>query len=331
MKEIVVDHTNKKKRLDKFLITFFNGCSKNLVYKFLRKKTIKVNNKKKDFRYILKEGDRLQIYISDESLEKIRNPKKTLVNTSEYFLNVIYEDSEIIIVNKPKGIIIHSDNKEKFWILQDFVIAYCIETGQYDNTNNTSYKPSPVHRIDRNTEGLVIFAKTYQSFNFLTDLIKKRLITKKYLTIVHGQIINSKKVEIRLEKNTTKNQVFISKNGKKAITHINPIISNRNYSLIEIELITGRTHQIRKTLSHIGHPILGEAKYSKVNDNKEFSLKNQLLLAYSIEFPEIKNKEFEELSKKMFQTTNSKELNRICELLFNEKISNILKKRVDKK
>lgn len=305
MIEIKITREIKTKRLDKFLISYFNNTSKNFIYKLIRKKIIKVNNKKCDFKINLKEGDAIQIYLSDSTLEKIKGNNKELDRNygKNIFLSIAYEDKNILIVNKPRGVIVHSDNSEKFWILQNFVIQYLIEIGEY-NPKIHNFMPSPVHRIDRNTEGLVIFAKTFESHKFLSYLFKSKLIKKYYLTIAHGNIKKRKTVTLNLLKDEHNNRVIISQSGKKATTIINPLMQNNKYTLLEAQILTGVTHQIRKSLLEIGNPIIGDIKYGNKEINKffkeKYKLSNHLLAAYKIVFPSIEESSFKYLSEKTF-------------------------------
>lgn len=323
MIEIKITKEIRTKRLDRFLISYFRNVSKNLIYKLIRKKIIKVNNKKTNFKTILKEGDTVQIYLSDSTLEKIKKEVK-ITNKNfvkNIFLSITYEDNNILIINKPRGFLVHSDNYEKFWILQNFVIHYLIETKSY-NPKIYNFIPSPVHRLDRNTEGLVIFAKTFEAHKFFSNLFKTKKIKKYYLTIVHGIINKKKTISLNLLKDEKNNKVIISKDGKKAITIINPLISNNNYTLLEVQILTGITHQIRKTLFEIGNPIIGDIKYGNKIINKifkrKFGLSNHLLAAYKLSFPYVDDDIFKNFNNKTFYYHLSPLFLKIINELFNK-------------
>ena len=316
MKTIEIDESYSGKRLDRFLTAYFKNCSKNFIYKLLRLKKIKVNGKKVDPKYILNKNDIIQFFVSEQQFSSmLKTEEKNEVD--EYFLKVVYEDEQTLIVQKPVDTVVIEDEEEKKWVLTNFVRAYLEDKkiedkniegkkildniGEIENTddkkkeNLINFKPSPVHRIDRNTNGLVIFAKSYNSFVDLTEIFKKRKIEKEYLAIVSGRLMVAKRVEIKINKDEKENIVKIDDNNdnsisKTAITNIEPILVTEEATLVRATIETGRTHQIRVTLSNAGHPIVNDSKYGQKkqynNFSQKYNLDKMLLLAYSIRFDE---------------------------------------------
>ncbi len=361
MKKIIIDDTYIGKRLDRFLISYFKFCSKNYIYKLLRLKRIKINEKKVDAKYILKKNDVINIYVSDQQFENmikkdLSKDKEEKYLIDDYFLSIVYEDEEIIIVQKPKDMVVIGDEKEKYWVFLDFVRKYIESKNSYSNICNqinekdndkkedndddfakkkeksneknlikyaisvsvagtqlvqdsttdenklVKFLVSAVHRIDRNTIGLVMFAKSYQSFNDLTRLIKDRKIEKEYLAIVYGELLLPKKIILDLKKDENKNLIFVTNKenlnenclnlskdkSKTAITYVQPIIITKEATLIRATIETGRTHQIRVTMANSGHPIINDKKYGqkKLYESfaKKYNIDSMMLLAYSLFF-----------------------------------------------
>ena len=267
MQKLIVDYKNNNKTLSIFLLNSFNGLSINTFYKTLRKKDIRVNNKRVTENINVLEDDEVLIYLSDEYLFKKEN----------YILNIIYEDDNILVVNKPQGISV-TENK-----LNENTLSKIVQE-KYPLCK-------PCHRLDRNTSGLVLFAKNDEALNILLEKFKNKEIHKKYNCDVYG-ILNKKSDTLKayLFKDNKKSIVYISDEKKKnyleIITKYTVISENKkeNYSTLEVKLITGRTHQIRAHLSHIGHPIIGDGKYGKNEINKKFNEKYQRLSSTEITF-----------------------------------------------
>ncbi len=289
MKNITIKTNDANKRIDSFLQKVFPNLPESLIYKYIRTKKIKVNNKKIKPNYRLSTEDVVSLYIKDEFLENSVsefNFKKSPVN-----IDVIFEDDNLIIINKPPGLIVHPDKECKVDSLINRIKNYLYQKGQYNPENELSFAPALVNRIDRNTSGLVIAAKNAASLAILNEKIKKREINKFYLCIVTGKLEKkSDTLKGYLEKNESQNKVYIknsydSKSSLKTILTSYKVIKEiPNYSLLEVHLLTGRTHQIRAHFSHIGHPILGDGKYGKNSINKAVKYKYQALCSYKLEF-----------------------------------------------
>ena len=263
MKEIIVDSKYDGKKLNNFLLDTFNSLSMNLLYKTLRKKDIRINDVKVSENVVIHTGDNIKVYLSDEQLFGIVSN-----------LEIIYEDENILAVNKPAGIEVVGSNS-----LTSII-------------NNSLQKfAKPCHRLDRNTTGIVLFAKNDVSLNILLDKFKNREIEKHYHATVYG-IPKMKHADLTayLFKDAKKSLVYISdipKKGYEKIKTSYEVISinkKENTSILDVTLHTGKTHQIRAHLAHIGFPIIGDGKYGNNEINKKFKVKAQQLTSYSIEF-----------------------------------------------
>ena len=304
MKELVIRKLDANQRVDKFVRKYLNDAPLSYIYKLFRKKDIKINGHWVKQNYILKENDNLKIYISDRELEEF-NKEKIIIPTDTN-LDIVYEDNNILIINKPSGILVHGDKDEKRITLSNKVINYLYKKKEY-NPSSDLFIPSPCHRLDRNTSGLVIFAKNRESFNVITNLLKEHLgITKTYIALVKGEVDIDGKIEAPLYKDDKLNKVevkSVKEGAKPSTTLYKRIWTNKKYSLVSINLLTGRTHQIRAHFAYIEHPLIGDRKYGdfKLNNEfkKEFNYDSQFLIALKIKFNEVippldylKNKEF---------------------------------------
>lgn len=293
MQELTVGKNDSNQRLDKFITKKYPTLPYSMMYKLIRKKKITINKKRAKENQILNEGDLILIFAPDELLIS-KSPKR---NGSNGKISVAYEDENIIIVDKESGLLVHSDTQDSEDTLIDRITAYLINKGEYSPEAENSFAPALCNRIDRNTEGLVIAAKNAQALREMNDIIKERRIKKIYLAAIHG-VIDPKEGEIKLklEKDSENNIVKVrnnSKNAKSAITKYRTVAftSSKNLSLLEIELITGRTHQIRASFAHIGHPLLGDGKYAINKKDREMGYTSQALCAYSIQFVGCKKSE----------------------------------------
>lgn len=272
MKELIVDDKYNGKKLNSLLLDTFDGLSLNVLYKALRKKDIRVNDIRMNENVIVHTGDHIKVYISDELLEK----------NSHFEIDIIYEDDHICVVNKPVGIEVTGENS-----LTTLLEKY------YQSNAQTSGKTfiQPCHRLDRNTTGLVLFAKDEETLNILLDKFKNHEIEKHYTAKVIG--IPAKKqatLTSYLFKDAKKSLVYISDTPKKGyekiMTSYQVVEENKkeNTSTLDVILHTGKTHQIRAHLAHIGYPILGDGKYGNNEINKRFGYKVQQLTSCSLTF-----------------------------------------------
>lgn len=287
MKTIVIGKNDAGQRIDKFLTKTFKNLPTSLMYKYIRKKRIKLNGTKCNISDKLSENDVMTLYINDEFFQKqpesydfMKAPKK---------LDIVYEDENIILLNKKPGLIVHPDENYFFDSLIARLTHYLFDKGEYDPKLENSFAPALINRIDRNTSGIVIAAKNTESLRILNEKMKLREIHKYYLTLLHGTLNpKSKTLTAYLRKNESQNRVYISskpKDGYKIIKTKYVILKeNNNTSLAEIELLTGRTHQIRAHMAFIGHPILGDGKYGTNSFNKSNSYKYQALCSYKLVF-----------------------------------------------
>lgn len=274
-------------RMDKLLIKLMPTLPKSLMYKYIRQKDIKVNRKRTDISYKPVEGDIIEAYVPDEFAKKVE-PKYDFLSAPDK-LDIVYEDENILLVDKKQGLLVHPDKNEYRDTLIGRICHYLYKKGEYDPSKENSFVPALANRIDRNTGGIVIAAKNAAALKILCDKIKDRELDKRYLAVVHG-ILNKKcdLLEGYLFKDEEKNRVFLDKNktekNKTIKTKYKVLKEKDNLSLVEVELITGRTHQIRAHFASIGHPLLGDGKYGKLKEDKKLGFNKQALYSYRLTF-----------------------------------------------
>jgi len=290
MLEVVIEYKEANQKVFKFLKKYLNNAPLSLIYKTFRKKDVKVNGKRVNEDYILKENDVLQIYLPNNFQEL---SKKMEIIKTEITFSVLYEDENILAVYKPQGLLVVEDQKEKINTLANQVLTYLQEKNEY-STETMGFVPAPVHRIDRNTSGIVLIAKNILTSQELTRMFKERTnIIKTYIALVKGQIKESGIINKNLIKDEDKSLVKVcsSNEGVKAITYYEPIEIIKEYTLLSLRIKTGRTHQIRVHLSSLNHPLIGDAKYGDFSLNKLFKRnyqwENQFLHANEISFEDI--------------------------------------------
>lgn len=288
MRSITVKKNDAGQRLDKFLTKSVKGLPMSLMYKFIRTKKIKVGGKRTDGKYMLSEGDVIDLYIKDEFFDSPENDKGALTHI-EPKIDVVYEDENIILVNKRPGVVVHEDKDARDNTLIMHIQAYLYKKGEYDPTGEQSFAPALCNRIDRNTGGIVVAAKNAAALREMNEKIKNNEISKFYLCAVKG--IMPKKSDTLtgyLIKDSATNTVTVYdrkvKDAKNIITKYRVLAEKNGNSLLEVELVTGRTHQIRAHMAHIGHPLLGDGKYGVNRGEKRDGYKYQALYAYRIRF-----------------------------------------------
>lgn len=289
MREIVIEKNDANQRLDKFLTKRFKSMPKSLMYKYIRTKYIKVNNKRCEISTMLNEGDILKLFIKEEFFDDSSQQENYDFLKAPTKLDIIYEDENILLINKKPGIIVHPDEKYHFDSLISRVLHYLYDKKEYNPKDDKAFAPALVNRIDRNTGGIVIAAKNAESLRALNAKMKTRELTKLYLCMVQGTLKHKQGLlDGYLEKNEKKNKVTILKkptpNSKPVKTKYTVISNINGNSLVEVDLLTGRTHQIRAHMSSIGHPLLGDTKYGYKRKNDNDFYKYQALYAYKITF-----------------------------------------------
>jgi len=291
VKNITISSKEANQRVDKYVKKFLNEAPLSFIYKLFRKKDVKINGHWVKENYILNEGEELTIYVTDSQIEEFNKPKEIEKVTLNH--QIVYEDENILIVNKPRGLLVHGDEGEKKLTLANQVINYLYFKGEYDPKNDHGFIPAPAHRLDRNTSGLVCFAKNLVSLQELEDLFKeKEEIVKEYKALVVGKFEGTKLIDAPLLKDTKTGLVRISKQGKNAETIVKFAENHGDFTLVNIQILTGRTHQIRVHLASIGYPVVGDAKYGDFKVNKEvrekYKFENQFLTAYKLTFKNLK-------------------------------------------
>ena len=287
MKSFEITKNDANQRLDKFITKVCPTLPQGLMYKYIRTKRIKINGKRGEISTRLAVGDIVDAYINDEFFAEVA-PKYDFLS-SPAKLNIVYEDENILLADKEQGLIVHPDKNEYRDTLIGRIQHYLYDKGEYKPDAENSFKPALANRIDRNTGGIVIAAKNAEALRILCDKIKDREIDKRYLAVIHGiPKQKSRTLEGYLEKNEDKNKVYLS--GKKTDnnltikTRYNTLASKNGLSLIEVELITGRTHQIRAHMASIGHALLGDGKYGKLQNDKKMGFDKQALYSYKLTF-----------------------------------------------
>lgn len=278
-------------RLDKFLQKYMNQAPKSFIYKMLRKKNIVLNKKKADGSEKIIEDDEITLFLSDETIGKFT---KHEIVAEQVPLAVVYENTHVLIMNKPAGMLSQKASADDI-SANEYMISYLIHSRQLSREDLRTFRPSVCNRLDRNTSGLLLAGKTVTGLQEMSRLLKERTIQKYYLCLVQGEVRNAEHISGYLHKNEKCNKVEIYQTPRPGASRIEtayePLRSNGNVTLLKVELITGKTHQIRSHLAGCGHGIIGDAKYgdSVWNEKyrKKYGLRHQLLHAWKLCFPKM--------------------------------------------
>ncbi len=323
MKEINITNQQQNQRLDKFLLKYFNKASKGFVYKMLRKKRIKYNGKKAEGSEILKEGDCLQFYISEETMEGFME-EKSLHKAQRHFA-IVYEDCDLLVVSKPAGLLVHPQRAGEKETLIDQILYYLYEKGEYIPSKENTFTPAICNRLDRNTSGIVIAGKNLKTVQAVNEAIAKGKIKKYYMVLVKGIVSKQSEMVSYLQKDAVRNQVALyqkeAEGRKKIVTKYRPIAQAEGMTLLEVELITGRSHQIRGQMQAMGHPVAGDRKYGDSQWNKlfaeKFGLSAQFLHAYGVLWQQTK-KDGTVFTQKQWMAPLPKQLQAIYDFYFKQ-------------
>lgn len=292
MIRLLINENEENQRLDKFLKKYLNQAPLSRIYKMIRK-DIKVNGKRVGIDTQLRSGDEIQLYLAEEELLSLRHERARQISPMKRQFLIAYEDPLMLGVVKPVGLLVHGDQTEKKNTLVNQVTGYLMEQGEYQPGKEKTFTPAAVNRLDRNTSGLVLFGKTSGAVQSLNQMIRERgYLDKYYLTIVWGELNHTLHLKSRMEKDQEKNRIAVLEEGagegKLMETIARPLSVRQGFTQVEVELITGRTHQIRAHLADAGYPIIGDEKYGDRSRNKllaeRFGLTSQFLHASRIRF-----------------------------------------------
>lgn len=307
MKLITVHKQEEGQRLVKLLGAYLKEAPNSFFYKMLRKKNITLNGKKADGTEKLKCGDEIRLFLSDETYEKFAGKVQPKEKFPMAKLNIVYEDSNVIFINKPAGMLSQKSVPSDV-SLNEYLLGYLEKSGQWKQEESKAFRPSVCNRLDRNTSGLVICGKSMAGLQQMAALLKDRSLHKYYLCLVKGVMTESQHLEGYLLKDENSNQVKIFQKETEGAAHIiteyEPLHTEGETTLLKVTLVTGKSHQIRAHLSSIGHPIIGDPKYGERKVNAFFrethGIKNQMLHAWKLTFPELAEP-LDNLSEKSFE------------------------------
>ena len=307
MKLITVHKQEEGQRLVKLLGAYLKEAPNSFFYKMLRKKNITLNGKKADGTEKLKCGDEIRLFLSDETYEKFAGKVQPKEKFPMAKLNIVYEDSNVILINKPAGMLSQKSVPSDV-SLNEYLLGYLEKSGQWKQEESKAFRPSVCNRLDRNTSGLVICGKSMAGLQQMAALLKDRSLHKYYLCLVKGVMAESQHLEGYLLKDENSNQVKIFQKETEGAAHISteyePLYTEGETTLLKVTLVTGKSHQIRAHLSSIGHPIIGDPKYGDRKVNAFFrethGIKNQMLHAWKLTFPELAEP-LDNLSGKSFE------------------------------
>ena len=288
MKEFTIGKNDAGQRLDRWMAKTLPLLPAPLAQKYIRIKRVKLNGARVQRDTRLKVGDVLQLYINDEFFDQ-PTPENAFLKLFKPKLDIVYEDEHILLVNKMPGMVVHADETEKVNTLINHIQAYLYQKKEWSPYWENSFAPALCNRIDRNTGGIVIAAKTAEALRVMNQKIRDRELEKLYLCAVLGcPTPSAGTLEGFIVKDEAKKQVSIRSKpvpgGRKAITKYRTLATKGNLSLVECDLITGRTHQIRAMMAHAGHPLLGDGKYGSEKVNRQYGRKHQALWSWKLTF-----------------------------------------------
>lgn len=300
MKKFVINEKDAGLTLEKFTKKVLNVAPLSFIYKLFRKKDVKVNDHWQDGKYVLNVNDEVKIYVSDEQFDEFVK-KEHILNNEAVSKYIIYEDENILILNKPKGLLVQPD-KTGVKSLDRMVVEYYADLL---NNSDNAFKPGPIHRLDRNTSGIVLFGKNIRALQYFSNVFNDHdLVGKHYYALVVGDVKEDGFIDVPIKKGNN-NKVYVSydKDSKEAKTIYHVLERYGEYTLLDVILLTGRTHQIRVHMAHINHPVVGDEKYGNFNVNKlfneKYNLKSQFLHAYELNFLDLESP-FQYLKNKTF-------------------------------
>lgn len=326
MKEIQITKNEAGQRFDKWLAKYMSKAPKSFFYKMLRKKNITLNTKKAEGNEKLSEGDVIRLFLAEDTIQSFR--EEVEVPSGGETLDVLYEDENVLLIHKPVGILSQRAEKDDISLVE-MIISYLIHKKQLSLIELETFKPSVCNRLDRNTSGLVVAGKSLAGLQEMAELFKDRSLHKYYRCLVKGEMMTGSNIKGYLVKDEKTNKVTVSQelpsgNDREEADYIEtqyePILVKNGFTLVEVLLVTGKTHQIRAHLASIGHPLVGDFKYGNKTINerfkKEFGLTYQLLHAYRLEFPVMKGV-CANLSEKVIICELEKEFAHICKQVLN--------------
>lgn len=297
MKLITVSANEAGQRMDKLLGKFLKEAPKSFLYKMMRKKNITLNGKKVQGNEILREGDEIKLFFSEETLKKFQGETPAVQEIPKKKLDIVYEDANIVLINKPAGMLSQKAAPQDISLVE-YLTAYLLENGSITQEELVSFHPAVCNRLDRNTSGLVIAGKSLVGLQTMSSLLKERSVRKYYRCVVKGVMKGSRHLKGYLVKdertNTVRIEKTLSKDAKPIETEYRALAVSDSLTLLEVHLITGRSHQIRAHLASIGHPIVGDMKYGDESMNGKYRRSHkitcQMLHAYRLEMPQTEGK-----------------------------------------